>query len=134
MLVHILSLLAFAVVSFAIQGASHFKINKAHYASLSFERKQPILWLGVSVMLFQGVVLTGLYASVIAIFPGVWGGLAFALLMGAFLGSYIALVEPSKYQVPSVAAWIRVEGTASLIQFGVYGLVLGFIHQTWAVV
>lgn len=133
MLPHFLSVLAFIIVSFAVQGTSHFKINKAHYAGISFERKDPILWLGVSVMVFQGVILTLFFVATPFASSGVWGGLAYSLLMGAFLASYIAFAEPAKYQVPSVAAWFRVEGTASFIQFSLYGLALGFIHQQWPV-
>jgi hypothetical protein len=52
-----------------------------------------------------------------------------AILMGILLISYIALVEPSKYQVPSVTSWMAVEGIIGLIRFAMFGILLGFIFQ-----
>ena len=52
-----------------------------------------------------------------------------ALAFGLFLGVYIAIVQPAKYVVPSIPAWVTVEGLATLIQFTLYGVLLGYIHQ-----
>lgn len=133
MLTHSLSVLAFVAVSFATQALSHFVINKAHYETLTFERTEPIMWMGILVMLIQGGLLTWLYSKLVDTFPGVWGGVGFALIMGVFLASYIAVVEPAKYQVPSVGDWFRVEASVSFVQFSTFGLLLGFIHKTWPV-
>jgi hypothetical protein len=46
-----------------------------------------------------------------------------------FLSAYISLVEPAKYMVPDIAAWMRVEAMVSAIQFLLFGLVLGFVHS-----
>ena len=125
----LLTVLAYSFVSFAVQAASHFAINASHYASIPIMRSEPIMALGISAMVIQGA-LAGL------LFPAVrWGaasirtGLLFAWVLGAFLASYIVLVEPGKYTVPSVSAWMRVEGLAALIQFTAFGLLLGLIHR-----
>lgn len=49
--------------------------------------------------------------------------------MGAFLVSYIALDEVAKYMVPSTASWIAVELGAGLIQYTVFGLLLGLVYR-----
>lgn len=129
MTIHVLSVLAFIVASFATQAVSHFVLNKAHYDTITFARADQVIWMGVSVMIVQGILLSVCYATLAPVMPGMGGAVMFALGVGLFLGSYIALVEPAKYQVPSIARWVRVEGLASLVQFVFYGILLGLIYQ-----
>ncbi|EKF19393.1 hypothetical protein [Nitratireductor pacificus] len=131
MLAHTLSVLAYLVITFAVQASNHLVVNAAHYARQGIVAPEPIFAGGVASMLVQGAVLTFLYSRLRPAFPGVTGGLWFALLMGAFLGSYIALGEPSKYLVSSWVEWFAVEATASLLQFALFGLALGSIHERW---
>ena len=62
--------------------------------------------------------------------PAEWlrSGLFFGWGLMLFLGSYIVLVEPSKYLVPSVQGWMLVEASATFVQFTLFGLALGLIH------
>jgi len=55
--------------------------------------------------------------------------LGFSWLMGTFLVSYTACAEAAKYMVPSVASWIAVELAVGLVQFTVFGLLLGLIYR-----
>lgn len=128
MIKHLLSILAFVIVSFAVQGASHFVINEAHFASIGFARADPILAMGVGVMVFEGIILT---LALAAYKPNasIKNGLMVSLAFGLFLASYIALVEPSKYDVPSIMEWVKVEASASVVQFVVFGLLMGYIHS-----
>ena len=129
MLKHLISVLAFVVVTFGVQGLSHFAINKAHYGKIIFMRADHILPLGTSAMVVQGVIMS-LALSLYSAHPSLLDGLLVSLTFGAFLGLYIALVEPSKYAVPSVTSWTWVEASASLVQFSLYGLILGLVHQS----
>lgn len=128
MLQHVLSVLVFMMVSFAVQGMSHFVINKGHFDGVGFMRTDPIIPIGLTVMVIQGLLMSFALATwkgeAVRVADGLWIAFAF----GVFLVSYIALVEPSKYSVPSVADWVRVEGLAGVIQFAVFGLLLGWIH------
>lgn len=125
---HILSTLAFVIVSFAVQGMSHFVINQAHFASIGFARAEPILAMGVGVMLIEGIIFT---LALHAYKPnaGIKHGLQISLAFGLFLLSYIAIVEPSKYAVPSITNWFIVEASAGIVQFVVFGVILGYIHS-----
>ncbi|WP_299869778.1 hypothetical protein [uncultured Roseobacter sp.] len=129
MIPHVLSVIAFMVVTFAAQGLSHFVVNKAHFDSVGFLRPDPIMMMGFAVMIIQGTILS----ISLQIWKGeaaqIRDGLLISLMFGVFLVSYIALTEPAKYTVPSIAVWIRIELTVGLLQFGIFGLVLGFIHQ-----
>lgn len=126
---HILSILAFMIVSFTAQGFSHFLINKAHFDAIEFMRPDPIIPLGLFVMVVQGalmsVALQAWKGEAARISDGVW----IALFFGGFLVTYIALVEPSKYIVPSLIGWVRVEAIVGTAQFLAFGVLLGWIHQ-----
>jgi len=131
---HIFSILAFMVVSFSVQGTSHFVINADHFASVGFLRPGPIMPLGLAAMILEGFIMS---VALSRFMPGgstVRDGLAVSAAFGLFLASYIVLAEPAKYAVPSISNWMVIEATASCIQFSVFGLLLGFIHRKKAVV
>jgi hypothetical protein len=125
---HALSTIAYVAVTFAVQATSHFWVNQAHYATVSFLRKEPVFALGIASMLLQGSILSIIYARY------AWGaaswrtGLVFGLGSGAFFVSYQALAEPAKYAVPSILAWTVTESLVGVVQFGLFGAVLGVIH------
>jgi len=125
----IIGTLIFILVSFIVQALSHFVINVAHFASISFMRSEPIMTLGIFTMIIQGVVLSYFYRFYKHIDSDWKTGLKYGLLIGAFFVSYIALVEPSKYQVPNITNWILVESIAGLIQFSLFGILLGIAYH-----
>ena len=129
----VLGTLAFVVASFLVQALSHFVVNSSHYAAIPFMRAEPILPLGVFTMILQGAVLSYLFPLLRRgdnrSTSTVGSALRFSWIMGLFLGSYIALVEPSKYVAPSVATWIGVEASATLLQFTLFGLLLAWVHR-----
>ncbi len=124
-----LAILAFVVASFAVQATSHFALSAEHYAAVGFMRDEPIMVLGIFTMLMQGVILAYLYTFFYRGGAPLLRGLKYGLLMGVFLGSYIVLVEPAKYIVPSIRGWMIVEGLASLVQFSLYGVLVGLIYD-----
>lgn len=125
----VLGTVAYVVISFVLQALNHFVVNKAHYSSIPFMRAEPIMALGIFTMILQGVILSYVFLTLHKAGATKSEGLSYGLLMGLFLGSYIALVEPSKYVAPSVSSWIAVEGMASLLQFGVFGVMLATINK-----
>lgn len=125
----ILGTVAYVIISFVVQALNHFVVNKAHYASINFMRAEPIMTLGIFTMILQGVILSYVFLTLHKTGATKPEGLNYGLLMGLFLGSYIALVEPSKYVAPSVLSWITVEGITSLLQFGVFGVMLATINK-----
>lgn len=125
----VLGTVAYVVISFIAQALNHFVVNKAHYAGIPFMREEPIMALGIFTMVLQGIILSHLFVILHKTGATKAEGLEYGLLMGLFLGSYIALVEPSKYVAPSVSSWIAVEGITSLLQFGVFGVVLATINK-----
>lgn len=129
---HILSILAFIVVSFVVQGLNHFVINKDHYEKIDFARSDPVMALGILAMIIQGFILTFAMTKIVTTGDLFSNGLLVSVSFGLFLASYIALAEPAKYAAPSIPSWFMTEGLASTIQFVVYGVVLGLIHRKFA--
>jgi len=126
----VLGTTAYVLVSFIVQAASHFAINQSHYASIPFIRQEPILWMGVLTLVIQGAILSHLYTYYAKGDSTIKKGWMFGLMAGLILLLYIALVEPSKYEVPSVSSWIVVEGIAGFVQFSVFGIFLGLMNKT----
>lgn len=126
---HLLSVVGFIVVSFAVQGLNHFVINKTHYDNIDFAREEPVLVLGFLAMIIQGLLLSYAMTKIVSSGSLLRDGLLVSLSFGLFLASYIALAEPAKYAAPSIFSWFLTEGLASTIQFLIYGFVLGFIHR-----
>ena len=128
LLKHGLSIVGFMVVSFMVQGLSHFAINADHFAQISFMRTDPILPMGISVMLLQGALASIALQAWRGEQAQLMDGVKLSALLGAYLVSYIAIVEPSKYTAPSISNWVTVELSAGVVQFALYGLLLGAIH------
>lgn len=126
---HVLAVLAYVVATFATQALSHFGVNAAHYAAVTYLRAQPIFALGVLAMLIQGSIITYSYAQVPEARRSIGHAVFFAWLVGGILVSYEALAEAAKYSVPSVSSWIAVELAAGFVQFTLFGALLGWVHR-----
>jgi hypothetical protein len=125
---HLLTVLAYVVATFATQATSHFAINADHYASIAHLRKEPIFPLGLASMVIQGSVISYLYSRTSVAERSLTRAVVFAWLMGAVLVSYLALGEVAKENVPAIGSWIAVELGAGFAQFTLFGLLLGVIH------
>ena len=125
---HLLAVLAYVVATFATQAVSHFGVNAAHYAAVTYLRVQPIFALGVLSMLIQGSIMSYLYVQLPEAGRSTGHAVLFAWLVGSMLVSYEALAEAAKYTVPSVTSWIAVEVAAGFVQFTLYGVLLGWVY------
>jgi hypothetical protein len=119
----------FIIISFTAQSISHFVINAEHYASITFMRAEPVFILGFLTMIMQGLVLSHFFK----IYSGkeftLKKGFIYGLLLCIFFVSYPALVEPAKYQVPSITSWILVEGSVGVVQFTLFGVLLSMLFK-----
>ena len=126
---HVLAVLAYVVATFATQAVSHFGVNAAHYAAVTYLRAQPVFALGVLSMLIQGSIMAYLYAQVPGAGRSIGHAVVFAWLVGGILMSYEALAEAAKYRVPAIGSWIAVEVGAGGVQFTLYGALLGWVYR-----
>lgn len=104
----LLTIIAFMLVSFAVQGLSHFVINREHFASIAFMRADPILPMGLLAMVVQAMVLHYAMQAYKTTSVSIADGLKVSVAFGIFLAAYIVLAEPAKFAAPSVPAWITV--------------------------
>lgn len=128
----VLTVLAFMLVSFAVQGLPHFVINADHFATIPFMRGEPILPMGFAGMIIQALVFSFVMSRLWPDGATLQQGLIVSGCSGLFLASYIALAEPAKYAAPSIGAWVAIEGLANLIQFGFFGVLLWHIYRNKA--
>ena len=125
----LLTVIAYVVCTFGVQGASHFAINAEHFAAIPIMRADPVIAMGVLAMLVQGTLFALLFPVFNQGGRPVWNGLVFSLALGGFLASYIVLGEAGKYAIPSIASWIGVELSAAIVQYAAFGVLLGLIHR-----
>lgn len=125
----VLTVLTYLIVSFGVQGASHFAINTEHYAAISIMRTDPIVPMGLASMIIQGLLFAYLFPLFNRGPNPVRNGLFFSWALGGFLASYIVLGEAGKYAIPSLGSWIAVELSAAAVQYTIFGLLLGLLHR-----
>jgi len=126
---HVLAVLAYVLATFVTQAVSHFGVNAAHYAAVTYLRAQPVFALGILSMLIQGSIMAYLYAQLPGAGRSIGHAVCFAWLVGGILVSYEALAEAGKYSVPAVGSWIAVEVGAGFVQFTLYGALLGWVRR-----
>jgi hypothetical protein len=125
----LLTTLVFIAATFATEGTSHFVINKDFYVGIPFLRQEPIVFVSLFAMIAQGLVMGWMYPRFHDLLRPLFSGWRFAMCVLVILGGYIVLVEPSKYQVPSIGQWMLVEGTVAFLQFSLFGVLLGLTHR-----
>jgi len=112
-----------------VQGLSRFVINVDHFVTITFMRADPVLPMGFAAMIIQALIFSFVMSRLWPDGATIRQGLVVSVCFGLFLASYIVLAEPAKYAAPSIPSWMLVEGFTSLIQFGVFGVLLGLIYQ-----
>jgi hypothetical protein len=125
----LLTVLAYIVVTFGVQGTSHFVINAGHYAAIPIMRTEPVVAMGITSMIIQGLLFAWLFPIFNRTGSSVKNGLLFSWAIGVFLSSYIVLGEAGKYAIPSIPSWVVVETSSSFVQFTVFGAILGWLHR-----
>jgi hypothetical protein len=92
-------------------------------------RTSPIMPLGISSMLLEGVALSLLFSR---FFQGpipVRDGVVLALLIGAFSMGYAAFVVPAKFAVTQVWKYAALELAFGVLHFGAVGALFSFIFR-----
>src|SRR4029450_9839305 len=104
-----LTVLGYVLTTFAVQGTSHFVVNADHFAATSIMRAEPLIPLGITSMVIQGLIFAWLYPVFANGTSTLRKSIVFSWLIGGFLASYIVLGEAGKYAIPSLSSWIAVE-------------------------
>jgi hypothetical protein len=126
----ILSVLAYAIPTMILGMVWHFILFHELYDSLGiYNRKEPIIALGFTSMLVQGVIMAYLYPYYYGDKSTLSKGIVFSLTMGMFLFSVSTLANAAKIEVSSMQSWLLVQAAFHLIQFVIAGAALGYINR-----
>lgn len=124
----LLGTLGYTLVSFIVGVTWHFVFFKDLYHQLgAYSRQDPIIALGFSSMLVQGVILSFLFQYFHRGVRPVMEGIQFALIMGAFMFTTTTIAFAAKSEVSSMGAWFTVQTGFHLIQFLAAGVILGLV-------
>lgn len=125
-----LSTAAYVVICMILGMSWHFVIMKDVYDGLKiYNRVEPIIPLGLSSMLVQGLVMAYLYPFYRTSDAPIMRGLKFSLILGLLLFSVSTLANGAKIEVTSMATWLWVQTAFHLIQFVLVGIAFGLIHR-----
>ncbi|OYW74025.1 MAG: hypothetical protein B7Z37_19355 [Verrucomicrobia bacterium 12-59-8] len=121
---------AYIVTTFILGFVWHLVLFKSTYQRLGiFSRiDDPIIPLGLTAMILQGLVLAYLYPLVSNGGAVLFEGLRFGLIMGLFIASSAVFAEAAKQRVTSLPTWLLLESVYYLIQFSLAGIAIAFAY------
>lgn len=125
----LLGTLAYTLVTFPLAVIWHVVLFEEKYHSFGYFEGEPNFILGMFTIIIQGYVLSLLYPYVKFKGQGIIRGLKYSLLIGVFFWSSHVLAFVAKQVVDSSLSFVAMESFYLLIQFGVYGLLIGKIYS-----
>ena len=124
-----LAAIAYVIVTFAVAASWHLVFFKDLYDQLGiFTRKEPLIPLGITSIIMQGLVLSYLYPVFFKGGSPLMQGLKFGLLIGVLMASIAVFAEAGKQHVSSLTTWLAFESMYYLLQFGLVGVIIGLIY------
>ena len=126
---HFLTILAFIAISIGSIALSRLVFHSDHFKTLPFLRPNSFMTMTLLVLLIQGAVMSTALTAWRGALVTLSDGISVSLSFGLFFVAYTALGEPAKFTVPSVPIWILAEVGTAMVQFGLFGLIMGWIHN-----
>ena len=120
--------LAYIIVTFPLAILWHMKIFREKYMCWQYfgEDVKPVL--GLTSMIFQGVILSYGYSILNVDHSALFSGISYALLMGLFLWSVHVLATMGKSSKVRHFEFFVMETIYLAIQFGLYGVIISYIY------
>ena len=125
----ILGTAGYAVCTFSLAVGWHVFLFQERYESFGYFEGEPDFLLGLLTIVLQGVLLSALFPMLKAEGTTFRRGIRFALITGAFFWTSHVLAFVARQEVPGVAAFVGMETAYLLLQFGLFGLIIGFVHR-----
>ena len=85
--------------------------------------------IGLITIILQGLILSILFPMVRLTGSAVARGLKFSAIIGLFFWTSHVLAFVAKQSVPQASMFVLMESLYLVLQFGVFGLLLGIIHK-----
>lgn len=125
----ILGTAAYTVCTFSLAVGWHVLLFQERYESFGYFEGEPDFLLGLLTIVLQGVLLSALFPMLKAEGTSFRRGIKFAFIAGAFFWTSHVLAFVARQKVPEVSAFIWMETAYLLVQFGLFGLILGVIYR-----
>ena len=125
----LLGTLAYTLVTFPIAIVWHLLLFESQYQSFGYFEGEPSIVLGLMAIVIQGFVLSLLFPRVGFAGSGLLRGLKYSLLIGLFFWTSHVLALVAKQNIDGMILFVAMESFYLLIQFGVFGLLIGLIYR-----
>lgn len=123
--------LAYTLITFPLAVVWHILLFEEKYKAFGYFQGEPSFLLGFVTILIQGVVLSFLYPYVKFSGNGSVRGLKYSLLIGVFFWSSHVLAFVAKQLIQNAVGFVAMESFYLLLQFGIYGVLIGNIYNRW---
>lgn len=124
------TLAIYVVVNLIVAVLWHLVLFKETLAAVTpFARAEPIIPLGMSAMVVQGIMLIWLYPRLHRRGSAVRSGLLFGALAGLFLATGAIWVEVGKFQFADGLTYLLLETVYEVASFAALGLVIALRHK-----
>lgn len=121
--------LAYALVTFPLAVIWHVVLFEEKYRAFGYFEGEPSFSLGFLTILIQGFMLSFMFPYFNVSGQSISKGVKYSLLAGVFFWSSHVLAFVAKQVVDSSLSFILMESFYLLIQFGVYGVLIGLIDS-----
>ena len=120
---------ACTIGTFTLAVTWHVLLFEKQYLAFGYFEGEPSFSIGFLTILLQGIILSILYPMVAITGSGVLRGLKFSALIGAFFWTSHVLAFIAKQAVQNVSLFVTMETVFLALQFGLFGVLIGFIHR-----
>ena len=120
---------AYTICTFSLAVVWHVLLFKERYESFGYFEGEPSFLLGLLSIVLQGLLLSALFPMLKPRGGSFRRGIRFACITGAFFWTSHVLAFVAKQQVTGAPAFVFMESLYLALQFGVFGLCIGFIHR-----
>lgn len=126
----ILTAVAYIIPTMILGMVWHFLLFKELYEQLAiYNRAEPIIPLGFTSMIIQGVILAYFYPFYSKGKSTLRTAITYNLMMGLFLFSVSTLANGAKIHVTSMQSWLFVQLAFHFVQFLVSGVLIGLVNN-----
>lgn len=124
-----LGTVAYTFITFPLAAVWHVVLFESMYKEFGYFAGEPSFILGFLTILIQGFILSFLYPFFNLSGQGIKRGIKYSLLIGIFFWSSHVLAFVAKKTVPNSMGFVAIESFYLLLQFSIYGILIGLIHN-----
>lgn len=119
----------YTICTFVLAIVWHVVLFEESYRSFGYFEGEPNFLIGLVTILLQGMLLSILFPMMNGAPNSFRRGLEFASLAGAFFWTSHVLAFVAKQEVPGAWMFVGMETVYLVLQFGVFGMLLGAVHR-----